>query len=274
MNLFHAGGQLSLGFISGSPTSLIIGEVIGRNAGGIGLGVLSWKEMKNNFHLISWNMMKQMAIRYRRFPLITTWSSLLGALTNHLPTFFIVGTLGVKAAGWYLIANRVLALPNALLGYSVEQVYLAKSAKLLHRSYSTFVQLFWETVKKLTVISFILFTLAAILAPKTFSLIFGELWYEAGVFVQCMSILFFVQLIAGPISINFDLLELQHLDIFCGLIRFLLLIGSMLYSNLFLVEDWQVVLCLSIAGAIGFMIVGIFSWYALQIYREKGDIHG
>ncbi|SHG53210.1 lipopolysaccharide biosynthesis protein [Ornithinibacillus halophilus] len=271
MNITQIGGQTGLGFLSNTTHSLVIGEAVGRLLGGVGLFIFSWKTVKKNLTFVSKQKMKEMAKRYKRFPLYTSWSSLMGALTNHLPTFFVAATLGVKVAGWYMLANRVLSLPTSLLGYSVEQVYLGKAAKLLHSSFSSFVALFWQTVKKLFLISLVIYLIASICSPFIFSIIFGEEWKEAGVFVQCMSILFFAQLVAGPITLNFDVLELQHLDMYSEIIHFLLLVIGMGIGYLFLTSAWSVILCISIAGALGFFLKGILAWYSIYVYQRKNE---
>lgn len=264
MNISQITAQVGLGFIAKSSGYLIAGEVIGRIVGGTGMALSSWKEIKKQRSAITRQRMWRMAVRYRRFPLVSSWSSLFNGLSQHLPTLFIAYALGAKAAGWYLIANRVLALPDALLGYSVKQVYIAKSAKVIHTSFPSFVRIFWNTLQRMSVISLFVFTLIALLAPAIFSFVFGDVWGEAGVFVQCMSILFFMQIIVGPISSNYFLLEAQFIQACCEFARLLLLLGGMLIAKVYLTEAWQIILCLSLAGAIGFLILGFFSWYVLK----------
>lgn len=274
MNLSQIISQLGLGFIAKSSGFLIAGEVIGRVIGGTGMALSSWREIKEKRSVITREKIWQMAVRYRRFPLVSSWSSLFSGLSQHLPALFIAYALGAKAAGWYLIANRILVLPDSLLGYSVKQVYIAKSAKVIHQSFAAFVQLFWSTLKKMSIISLVIFTLITALAPVAFSLIFGDSWREAGVFVQCMSILFFMQVIVGPISSNFFLLEEQFIQACCELARLLLLLLAMGIANIFLTEAWQIILCLSAAGALGFLVVGFFSWYVVRrsaFARGEGD---
>lgn len=273
MNLSQAFSQTSLGFIPKLLGGLIVGEVIGRIVGGVGMGVTSWKDIKHKKHFITWQNMRKIAVRYQRFPLVASWSSLMGGLTQHLPALFVAFALGAKAAGWYLIANRILALPDALLGYSVKQVYLAKSAKVMHESFTQFTALFWNTVKKMSLISFLIYLLIAVLAPIVFPFVFGPGWGEAGTFVQSMSILFFCQVIVGPISSIFTLLEEQYMGALSEFLRLVVLIIGMVIAYIFFEEPWQVIIVISLAGALGFIILGFFSWVVLirgQIRHKEG----
>ena len=269
MNVTQFFSQIGLGVITGTSSGLVAGEVIGRIIGGGGMAHASWKNAKDAYKYISMQAMWKVAIRYRRFPLLASWSSVLNGLTQHLPALFIAYSLGAKAAGLYLIANRLLALPDALLGYSVKQVYIAKSAKVIHHSLSEFTSLFWSTVKKMGLISAAVYIPATLLLPLLLPYVFGGNWGDAGIFVQCLSLLFFFQLVIGPISANFYLLEQQFIQVMCEGVRLILLLTGMVVSHLFYEKTWQVLLCLSIAGALGTIILGFSAWYVLNRQQKK-----
>lgn len=269
MNLTQIFSQAGLGLVWPSSGSLMTGEVMGRLVGGGGMAYVSWKKLRYQFECLSVQSVKQMARRYIRFPLIASWSTLLRSLTHHLPTLFIAFALGVKAAGWYLLADRILALPDALLGYSVKQVYVAKSAKILHVSFEKFKALFWSMFKRISIISFIIYTLLTLIAPFLFPIAFGDSWRGASVFMQCLSFFYFSSLIMGPISEVFILLEEQYIQALAEIIRFVLLLVGIAIANLFLEQSWHVVLSVSLAGAVGNLGIGIFSWIVLKRGEKK-----
>ncbi len=269
MNMSQMLIQVSLGMTSRSGSLLIAGDALGRVVGGFGLAYFFRQDFSRLRAVISRKRMKNMAIRYKKFPLISSWSSIFSGLSTHLPTFFIAGMIGIKAAGLYLIASRILALPDALFGNAVKQVYIAKGAKLLQNSFPQFRKLFKTTIQKLILLSLSIFTFVFILAPFLLPIVFGESWEETGTFVQCMVILYASQLIITPITANFYLLELLHLQVIAELGRLLFLILGIGYAYLFLQEPWQIILCISIAGAIGTIMLGLFSWYSLiSFYRQ------
>lgn len=274
MNVSQVFSQTGLGLMASTSFGLIVGEVMGRLVGGGGMALASWKEVKKKKSFLSLKRMWELAVRYRRFPLVSSWSSLLSGLTSHLPMLFIAYALGVKAAGWYLLASRILALPDALLGYSVKQVYMAKSARMIHADFLEFSLLFWRMVKQMSVLSVSIYLPMTLLAPFVFPFVFGENWGDAGMFVQCMSILFLCQFVAGPVSATFILLEEQYIQVMCEGIRLVLLLLGMLVSNQFLQTPWQVVLCLSVAGMMGFLVIGFFSWVVLARRQRKIQLSG
>lgn len=269
MNMTQVIAQLSLGLIAGTGGLLSGGDAIGRVSGSVGLAYLNRKELIRHKGQISWWYMKKMMARYRKFPLISSWSSVFHQLSTHMPTLFIAGLIGVKAAGWYMIAVRILSLPDALIGFNVKQVYIAKGAKLLQRSFTDFVTLFFHTVKQLLLVATILFSVAFFAAPPLFPFLLGEAWAEAGIYVQCMCLLYFCLLITGPITANFYLLELFHVQIIAEITRFSILALGMLYAAHYLTKPWQIILAISMAGAIGSIIIGILSWHCLFMYGKR-----
>lgn len=269
MNLTQIFSQAGLGLLWPSAGSLMIGEVMGRLIGGGGMAYVSWKKLQHQFKCISVKSIKQIARRYIRFPLIASWSSILQSLSKHLPTLFIAFELGAKAAGWYLLADRILALPDALLGYPVKQVYIARSARILHVSFEKFTALFWNTIKKMSLISFTVYILIALFAPVIFPITFGDDWGEASVFLQCLTFLYFCKLVIGPISEVFILLEEQYIEALAEIMCIVILLVGMATAYLFFEHPWSIVLCVSLAGAIGNIGVGVFSWVVLKRGKTK-----
>lgn len=269
MNLSQVFSQSGLGWFIPSASSLMAGEVLGRLIGGGGMAYVSWKDIKDKLAFLSFKTLVNTAHRYIRFPLIASWSSLLSGLSQHLPTLFIASQLGVREAGWYFLAYKILALPDALLGYSVRQVYIGKSAKMLNNTLKEFTNLFWNTIKKLGMISLFIYVSVDLIAPFIFPIVFGSAWGEASLFLQCLSIFFLFQLIIGPISATFIILEEQYLFALSEILKFIILIIGMAAAYLFLENSLSIVLLLSIAQGLGSIIIGLLAWTALKRKRYK-----
>src|SRR5699024_1828709 len=269
MNLSQVFSQSGLGWIIPSASSLMVGEVLGRLVGGAGMAYVSWKSVKKKLSVFTLQSLLKIARRYIRFPLIASWSSLINGLSQHLPTLFIASQLGVKEAGWYFLALRILALPDALIGHSVKQVYIGKSAKLLNGNFEGFVHLFWNTLKKMAILSIFIYLTIDIIAPFIFPIIFGDSWAEASVFLQCLSIFFLFQLVIGPISATFILLEEQYLMALSEIIKLIVLVIGMVIAYLFLESSIGIVLLLSISQAVGSILFGLFAWIALKRNNYK-----
>lgn len=269
MNLSQVFSQSGLGWFIPSASSLMVGEVLGRLIGGGGMACASWKDLNRKFPALSLQSLRRIAYRYIRFPLIASWSSLINGLSQHLPTLFIASHLGVKEAGWYFLAQRILALPDALIGHSVKQVYIGKSAKMLNINFDDFVDLFWNTVKKMGMLSIFIYLMIDIVAPFVFPIVFGNAWGGASLFLQCLSIFFLFQLVAGPISATFILLEEQYLWALSEIIKFVVLIVGMMAAYLFLESSLSIVLLLSVSQGVGSIFIILLSWKALNSKNRK-----
>jgi O-antigen/teichoic acid export membrane protein len=53
--------------------------------------------------------------RYRKFPLLDSWSSLLNAISWQLPTFILSAFFSAKVVGYYALGMNVLQLPMLLV---------------------------------------------------------------------------------------------------------------------------------------------------------------
>ena len=70
------------------------------------------------------------AARYRRFPMLLTWSGLLNVGGLQLPSILFAAGFGAAAAGLYALSYKVLVLPTMLVAQAVGQVFLSRAAAL------------------------------------------------------------------------------------------------------------------------------------------------
>lgn len=267
MNMSQVFSQISLGLLHFGPAGLVAGEVVGRIVGSSTVLRLSFESIKARLHQINLKQTGVLANRYRYFPLISSWSSILSVASGHLPVFFIAATFGSKAAGLYMLGQRVLSIPDALIGFSVKQVYFASATKQKRSTATPLNSLFWQMVWKLTGVSSLIICIIVAVAPWTFGHVFGEGWIESGTYIQVMAILFFFQMVVNPITANFYVFEAQHLHLVGEFIRFVLLLAAVLISVHSQFSSIQSLLCLSVLGSLGYMVVAFLAWYAM---RTKG----
>ena len=120
--------QVGLGAAGAGAPGLLIGDVIGRVAGGGGLALLA---LGGRSHArVTRASVLSAASRYRRFPLLTTWSGLLNVGSLQLPSILFSASFGAAAAGLYALSFKMLVLPTMLVGQAVGQVFLSRAAPL------------------------------------------------------------------------------------------------------------------------------------------------
>lgn len=255
--------QLGLGLLKLGSFGLLMGIVVGRLVSNGGLIKLILTQSKDALKRISMKGMWDVVKRYRRFPLISSWSALLNAVAFQLPYLLLTMFYGPQVLGWVALAQRVLGLPFNLLGTSVGQVYLAEAARIKddHRQ---LMHLFMKTVKHLTFVGVPALGLIVLAAPWAFSVVFGPNWTEAGKYLQAMAVMFFMQLVATPIRGNLYVLERQDLHLYCEIIRLTLMSGSLLLATYLNKSAIVAVIYLGIGGSIGNFMPIVFSWWAVR----------
>ncbi len=234
-SLSTTGTQIVSGFLR-YPLSggLIVGTVVGNIVSTLVLGGQIWKDDKN---FIKANLHPQKFLqglkRYKKFPLIDTWSALLNSISWQLPAFLLAFYFSPAVVGFYSIGFRILQLPMSFIGSSLSQVFFQRAS--VANSQGSLDALV-ETVFKLLVIIglFPILTLTFV-GSDVFSVIFGSSWAEAGVYAQILSIWAFVWFISSPLSSIYVVMEKQQFGLQFNIFNFItrllsLVIGGMMGS--------------------------------------------
>jgi len=253
---------------------LVVGEVLGRFCGSGTIAAFSWRYIETKWRKFSFQRMMGLAAQYKHFPLITSWSSILNVVSFHLPTLFIASSFGPAVAGWYLLAQRVLSIPESLVGFSVKQVYYSKATKMVRTSNPLIISLFWQTVWKMSWVSFLIIGSLAVIAPYIFRFVFGDGWTEAGFYVQILAVLYFMQMVVGPIATNFYVFERQGLQLAAEGIRCMVILFAVWFCSIHFSDPLKSIALLSVFSSFGYIVLALCSWLSirrgLQTKNKKG----
>lgn len=193
-----------LGSKFGSVT-LIIGHTIGQFIGGGVLvrSALSYPE----FRKIKQVRFKEIAMRYKQFPIYSTFSGLFNEAGQQLPTLMFASLFSPAAAGLYALTRRVLAMPMTMIGSAVANVFLSNAADAYREGrIASLVELIHNKLAHIAMPPVIVLIAAG---PDIFSLLFGEHWEEAGVFARWMAPWLYIVFITSPLSCLFEVMEKQ-----------------------------------------------------------------
>ncbi len=269
MNGGTISSQIFFGFFQMGLAGLLIGEVFGRLAGS--LGYLKWLSFKRADKVkVSIDDMKKVAKRYKSFPLVSGWSSLLNSISSQLPTFFLAAHFDPLTAGLFFLAQRILTLPEGLIGYSALQVYLSQSAQMVRYTKEAFKKFCLDTIKKLLLMSLVVIGGIAIFVPYMITFIFGEQWEGAGPFIRILSILYVLKIIINPLTANFYVLEALGYQIAGEGLRFLLICLSILIALFYMETPVEALVCISLIGSLANAVYGLFAWIIID---RKFDRH-
>ena len=223
--------------------------------------------------------LREVARRYRRFPLVLTPSGLLNALGTHAPVLLVIALFGATVGGWFGLTQRILAAPVGLVGTSLAQVYIGEISSVHRKGGSRGPELFRRVSRVLWGSALLLAAAVALLSPSLFPVIFGEQWAVSGHYAQALSIGIAGQLAAAPLSQT--LIVSGHLGwqvIWDGM-RLSVLSAAVGVPHLLGWTDLQMVWCLGAAQAVVYVFLWLMCWSAARDigaqgrYRIAGETH-
>lgn len=211
--------KVGLGVLGVIPLGLILGHIAQEAAGITSLFSKLYQTRPSFFKTINLHKIQNAAIRYKKFPLVQSWSQLLLVFGAQLPVIMIGAFYGVEVVGVFGLAQNMINMPMDLIGQSVAQVYYAEISKIGKNNSEKIYFLSISIISKLFLIGLIPVGLLIAFGPWAFKLVFGPEWLEAGVFARFLSILILTRFISSPISSIFNVYEKQSLQLALNIIR-------------------------------------------------------
>lgn len=230
--------KIGLGAIGFKPLGLLIGLIATQVAGSGSLFRKLLRERPSFFNKIRFGEIKSAAIRYKRFPLYQSWSQLLLSLGTHLPVMMIASIYGTKVVGLYGLAHGMVSMPMGLIGKAVSQVYYAEIAKYGKENPEKIYKLTLSIMKKLFYTAIIPTIILIIGGPWLFSFVFGENWFDAGLYARALSFIILFRLVSSPIMQCLNVLEKQKEQLYINIIRISLVLVIFFVAK---IVEWKAV---------------------------------
>lgn len=242
--------QLTSGVVGTGPIGLIAGQLGGTVTSVVVLGASAFK---NRVYGIR-RPLRELADRYRRFPLFSMPSGFLNTFSMQLPAFVLLSMFSVEAAGLFGVAFSSLAAPMQLVGASVARVFFVRAAEA--RRDGSLRQITESVGRRLAL--FGVFPLAAmmIVGPATFAVVFGEEWRDAGVYAQILAPWMLMNFVGSPLSSLYDVMERQATEFSVNALQFVFRFAGLVVGGL---QGGPV------GALIGFSAVSALSWLAQTI---------
>jgi O-antigen/teichoic acid export membrane protein len=166
--------------------------------------------------------------------LFVTPAQFIDALSNQLPAYVVAWLFLDATLGQYGMALRVLSAPAALVGVSIGQWYLQRSARELSGAPER-LDLLTTTWRRLAGVGFVPFAVLMLVGDRIFAGVFGEPWRQAGEFAMILAPILYLKFISTPTSGIYYQLGLQRLQLaFTALMAVLrpaaMFVGGTLYG--------------------------------------------
>lgn len=253
------GIQISVGIISASVFSLILGYILG-NICSILVMLKGFSEDISLFRLMKRRKLKDLAIRYKKFPLLNSFSTTANTISTQVTPLIFSFFFGPTVVGFYSIALSVVSMPMTLIGNAIGQVFFQKASEEKNKT-GNIKNIVTELHQRLFKIGIFPTFLLIILGSNLFSVIFGDAWTSAGLFAAILAPWFFLVFITSPLSTLFTVFERLEIVLAINFVVLLsrlivLIIGGMLGN---------VILALILFSLTGVIFIGGSNYYLLKI---------
>lgn len=245
------------GYALGS-LALLLGHSVGQAAGTSNLARSALKEPV--FKTCSLKEMRSMAVRYKQFPIYSTWTALFNTASLQLAPLIFIALFGASVAGLYALTLRVLTLPTSLIGNAIGSVFLS-TAPQAHRE-GTLAELVKSLHAKLSLAGAAPLVVLLFFGPDLFALVFGEQWRQAGVYSQWMAPWIYLQFQWSPLSMLASVLELQRAALISQLLTFISRFGVLVAAWQFSLSADDAIFLFAIISAIAYLLRML--WFTKQ----------
>ncbi|MFQ3549183.1 MAG: oligosaccharide flippase family protein [Armatimonadota bacterium] len=268
-SLFQSLCQVLFPFFIKGPTGLLVGDSIGRSTGTLSMLKEFIKYIKEKQITVSVNKLKNVSVKFNKFPKFGLLSIILHRALFYLPPVLLAKYFGNEVAGYYGLVNQVIIVSMEALNLSISQIFYSESSKLIHNDKDKLFNLFILTLRRTFMISFIPMTLLLLFGPWIFQATLGEKWYQAGIYARLLSIPFLIMFTVGPVFTIISILQKQKIQLvadFSGL--FLLLFGffEIQKNNC---SDKIIILICGVSIAVKYLLLLIISIVSIKSYANE-----
>jgi O-antigen/teichoic acid export membrane protein len=263
--------NLALGVLGYTPLGLILGVAFGR---AVALWGLLGRRSFLAGGLPSYRTLRLTAIRYRRFPLVTSWSYTLNSLGLQLPIVLLSIAYQAYEVGLLALTIRVLASPVSIVADAVSQYFEGSFGARIRDSGIGLTRQIRRIVARLSLAASVPILIVVAASPFIFTFVFGAEWSAAGTFAQVMALGYFAQFVVAPISKALTLLERQDLQFYWDMTRAVLTAGAVLLAfGLGLPIIWAIAF-LSIAQALSYAAMLLITLTVASRYESQSSARG
>ena len=142
--------------------------------------------------------LRQVAWRYRDFPLLNTPHAFLGALQDAAAVAILVAYSGHAAAGFWGLALRYLKAPATLVGSAVSQALYPRLAQATPDAARQTVR---QVMAVLGALALGLMAVLMVAGPWLFEQVFGPGWREAGHLARALAPYIAAHFVAAPLAV-------------------------------------------------------------------------
>jgi O-antigen/teichoic acid export membrane protein len=192
--------QATLGFVGWGAGGLVAGITARFWAGMVTMARVTVRRIQPRQLVEGLHRFWSTVVEFRRFPLLTGNATFIQLLLQHIPALMVAIIYGPVVAGLLALSLRLLQAPVNMIGKSTAQVYYSAASDLVHDDPAGLKGLYVRTVGFTALLAAPILVFLLLPAPWTFPFLFGEEWRDAGLYIQALSVMFFLSFLAKTVG--------------------------------------------------------------------------
>jgi len=206
------------------------------------------------------------ALRYREYPLFRTPQTFINAVSQNLPVIALAHFEGAAAAGLYVLATQLLALPSMLIGQSVSSVFYPRFSDAV-RSGQNLARLLWSATLGLAAVGTVPFGLIMLFGPWLFSFAFGAEWRTSGEYAQWLALWLYFGFMNRPSMSAIPVLGQERFLLIWEAIATFSRIAALVVGFKVLSKGTYAIILFAIIGAIANIV--LIGWVSLMASKRS-----
>jgi O-antigen/teichoic acid export membrane protein len=193
--------QIVLGFLLINKLGLVYGSILGILIATIYLLAVSIRFI--NIKSINFVGIKNVFYKYKKFPIYTTPGNFLSGIGSQLPVLLLTSLFGATLSGFYSIANKAINMPSRIITWSISEVSYKHVSDIVNddKILSKYIEKSMASILQISIIPFLII----LIFGKSLATIFlGEQWSTAGLYVQILSPLVFLEILGSPVGVLYQ----------------------------------------------------------------------
>ncbi|HRL75159.1 MAG TPA: oligosaccharide flippase family protein [Candidatus Accumulibacter phosphatis] len=224
--------KIGLGLLALKPLGLLLGQVVAQS-GGSGSFVARFRsDFQRTAGMVTLRRMAFTGRYYWGFPVYRLPSQFLMVFSMQAPLLFAAALYDAETTGQLGLAMMALALPVNLLGQSIGKAYYAEVARLSRKAPGKILEITKSVQKRLFAIGVPSALAIIVFGPSLFSLIFGEIWFLAGIFASILAVSLLFQITSAPMIQVLNVFNQQKLFLAINGVRAIMLISLYLVFSI------------------------------------------
>jgi len=258
--------KLSASKVMSHGGGLMTGAIVGQFVGAL---VYGWRIVQDGlsvFRSVTIKDLGRLAGEYRFFPRYSMMHKLINKFSSSLPVFIFSPYFGADIVGYFGLGFMLINRPMNLLSTSFSKVFSQRTIERHNNGQPVFQEI-RKFVIRMAGISAIPFLIVLCCAPWLVAFIFGDEWYESGVYMQILTPFLFMVFISAPLSFVADMLSKQRKAMMIEVVKFLVRLIALGIGAV----ARDVYLSLMLFSGVSLIVVSYNLYWYLELARRADD---